>query len=79
MDNAWKYPVLGSLSEETIDGTSFLFLPGEYGIYKGLFLCFDENPVIYDLRGAGYAVGKIDTYETAKKLLLEGAEYIILK
>ena len=71
----WRYPILANLSEEMINGISFLYLPGEYGIYRGLYLCFDENSAIYNLRREGYAVGKIDTYDTVKKLFLECAEY----
>ena len=63
------------LTEEKIQGVSFLFLPVKYGIYKGLYLCFSESPAIYDLRSKGYAVGMIDSYETAKELLLECAEF----
>jgi len=36
MDNAWEYPALNELAEEKIQSVSFLFLPGEYGAYKGL-------------------------------------------
>ena len=76
LDNVWKYPVLNNLTEETINGTAFIFLPGQYGAYIGIYLCFEENKVIYDLRNAGYLVGKIDSYETAKTLFLESGEYI---
>ena len=76
LDNVWKYPVLADLSEEMIDGVKFLYLPGKFGIYKGLYLCFNENEAMYDLRRAGYAVGKIDTYDTAKIFLLESAKLI---
>jgi hypothetical protein len=51
MDNAWKYPVLHTLSEKNINGIPFLFLPGKYGVYKGLYLCFCENSAVYKLRG----------------------------
>ena len=75
MDTAWEYPALNELAEEKIQGASFLFLPGGYGVYKGLYLCFEESSAIYDLRRMGYAVGRIDSYETAKELLLECAEF----
>ena len=76
LDNVWKYPVLNNLTEEIINGLTFIFLPGQYGAYTGIYLCFVENKHIYDLRNAGYLVGKIDTYETAKTLLLESAELV---
>jgi len=41
-----------------------------------LYLCFEENPVIYDLRKRSYAVGKVNSYKEAKKLILEAAKYI---
>ena len=75
LDNVWKYPVFDNLTEEIINEVTFIFLPGQYGAYTGIYLCFEENKVIYDLRNKGYLVGKIDTYETAKTLLLESAEF----
>ena len=74
LDNVWKYPVFNGLTEENINGATFIFLPGQYGAYTGVYLCFEENKAIYDLRNAGYLVGKISTYEIAKTLLLESAE-----
>ena len=75
LDNAWEYPALHELAEETIQGEPFLFLPGEYGVYRGLYLCFGGCSALYDLRSRGYAAGKIDSYEQAKEWLLECAEF----
>jgi transposase-like protein len=74
-DSAPKYPALRELREETADTVKFLFLPGERGVYRGLYLCEYENSVVEKLRRAGYAVGVFDKYETAKKILLECARF----
>jgi hypothetical protein len=74
-DNTRKYPALDRFCEVMINSTVFLFLPGEYGSYKGLYLCFSKNPAFYSLRREGYAVGLINSYTTARKLLLECVRY----
>ena len=74
-DNLWEYPSLNYLREEVIDNVHFLILPGKRGVYRGICLCFDENPAIYKFRRAGYAVRVIDSYDMAKKLILECSEF----
>lgn len=73
--NTGKYPVLDRLCEAEMDGAVFLFLPVSYGVYQGLYLCFSQNPTVFKLRHEGYAVGVIDTYTAARKLILECAKY----
>jgi hypothetical protein len=67
-----EYPVLNRLREKTTDdGTEFLFLPGKYGLYKGLYLCLYEHSAVYRLRKAGYAVGIVKDYEEALEIILD--------
>ena len=75
-DNMWEYPALDKLREEMIDGAEFLFLPGKYGLFRGLYLCFYEHSTIYKLRRAKYAVGVVSDYEMARELILECAAFI---
>ena len=71
----WELPALGKLREEAIDRFEFLILPGKRGVYKGLYLCFYENSTVYKLRRAGYAVGVVKDYDTAREIILECAQF----
>ena len=78
-ENKKIYPALKTLREEKIDITTFLYLPGQRGAYRGLYICFIKNTNAIDfLRRQGFAVAEIDgyDYEMARLMILECAKFI---
>jgi hypothetical protein len=62
----WEYPALAELDEKPFEETKtiLLFLPGQYGIFNDLYICFtkDSRAINY-YRRAGCAVADIDGYD----------------
>ncbi|MCL2773478.1 MAG: hypothetical protein FWD71_09020 [Oscillospiraceae bacterium] len=75
-EKARDFPVLSKLKSEIIDNIEFLVMPGKRCVFKGICLCFCENSAILFLRNKGFTVSIIDSYDTARDLLFECAEFL---
>ena len=75
-EKARDFPALSNLKIKVINNIKFLVMPGKRGVFKDICLCFCENSAISLLRSKGFAVNIIDSYDNARDLFLECAEFI---